>query len=57
MERVMADFSDVPTLTRQPGPSVLEIFSKDTRPVPEILREERNDYLDDNKGRELDRER
>jgi phenylpropionate dioxygenase-like ring-hydroxylating dioxygenase large terminal subunit len=53
----MADFSDVPSLIRRPGPSVAEILSRETRPLPTALREDRNDYLDDPPPDELERER
>ena len=52
----MPDFPDVPSLTKQPGPLVAEILSRDSR-VPAVLREDRNDYLGDREDYELDRER
>jgi phenylpropionate dioxygenase-like ring-hydroxylating dioxygenase large terminal subunit len=55
-EEVMPDFPDVPSLTKQPGPLVAEILSRDSR-VPAVLREDRNDYLGDREDYELDRER
>lgn len=42
---------------KRPGPSVQEILSRDTRPVPPALLETRNDYLDDPPGPGISRER
>ena len=53
----MADFSDVPSLIGRPAPSVEEILSRDSRPVPAALRESRNDYLGDPPVGDLGRER
>ncbi len=53
----MADFLDVASLTGRPGPSVEEILSRDTHPVPAPLREDRNDYLGDPPPGDLERER
>jgi phenylpropionate dioxygenase-like ring-hydroxylating dioxygenase large terminal subunit len=55
-DRIIDGKSEARPLNR-PGPSVQEILRRETRPVPEALREQRNDYLDDPSGSGIDRDR
>jgi phenylpropionate dioxygenase-like ring-hydroxylating dioxygenase large terminal subunit len=52
-----ADLPASNTPAYRPGPSVAELLSHETRPVPSALRSERNDYLDDREAAPVDKER
>ncbi len=55
--KVSADLAQPRVPANRPGPSVQEILSWETRPVPSALRGERNDYLNEPDAASIDRKR